>query len=124
MNKGNWAVLLGGTAVWGVLAHYVLNNAVLITSLAVLLLSSLLKKATWSDKVKFSLTTAITIAAGVVTVGVTNGWSNLWTVDLATTWAAVMAAAQVYYKLILNGTTLEDLLRNSLVKPASPELEG
>jgi len=121
-NKVSIAVLLGGTAIWGVLGSYLLGNSAVITALAVVLLTSLLKKTTWSDKVKFTLTTAVTIVAGAVTVVISQGWDNLLTYDLPTTFAAVMAAAQVYYRLILNGTTLEDILRNSLVKPKPDEL--
>lgn len=122
-NKVSIAVLLSGTAVWGVLGHYLLGNAAVITALAVVLLTSLLKKTTWSDKLKFALTTAVTIVAGGVTVVITQGWGSILTYDLPTTFAAVMAAAQVYYKLIMNGTTLEDILSNSFITPKNDKKE-
>ena len=78
-------------------------------AIAVVLLTSLFKTIDLNSKVKALIAVVLSVAAGAVTVWITNG-GDFTASNIVQTVALVYAASQVIYDFILKGTALDNAL--------------
>jgi len=82
-----------------------LTVAVVLSAVAVVLLTSLFKAVDWDARVKNLIATVLSVVGGVITVWATGGFENA--TDVLQTSLLVYGASQLLYKFVLEGTKPE-----------------
>ena len=85
------------------------------------LVTSLIKRPGWSDTAKRAVAIVVAVVAGVVTVGVDQGWAAVEQfMPVLEQSLAVWVVAQTAYAHLWKDTTIESNLAGSEPEPAKP----
>ncbi len=90
-----------------------------IGAMVVPLLTSLIKKITWSPQVKQLIAGFISLVVAVVAILIENP-KGLFGVPLVQTFAMIYTASQFVYGLYFKGSTVDTILTSALYKKTTP----
>lgn len=89
-----------------------------VISVLVVVLTSLFKNVDWSSKAKVAVATVLSVLGGVVTaVQGAGSWDLFASNGILASSGLVFGASQLIFKLVTEGTAVENTLANSLNTP-------